>query len=268
MRLTAIDVLLPVRCPSPYLQETLAGLVSQDFTDWRLVVVIHGKDDGVSASVAQFELAADVHIVPQHLSLAQVLNVGLAHCTAPLVARLDADDVPLPGRLRTQRELLLRNTNCALVVSPAVEINHHGVECGIRKVPSTPKRLIRSLQWKNCIIHPAVMFHRQSVIAVGGYSELAQHAEDYDLWLRLLATHDACVSSSPAIQYRLHSGQVTSQETIEGRARARILETRLKFARARKIPTALAWMQHSIWSVRQAMRDVSRRHQPWAHASH
>jgi hypothetical protein len=141
-----------------------------------------------------------------------------------------------------------------LVVSPAVVIDRDGSCPGIRTVPATSTEVIRSLAWKNCIIHPAVMFRREPVVDAGGYSKLAQHTEDYDLWLRLLATHDVCVCPSPAIQYRLHAGQVTSTKVIRKQARARILKSRLAFARARGIPQPIAWGQHALWSFRQVLR--------------
>jgi glycosyltransferase involved in cell wall biosynthesis len=252
--MTAVDVLLPVRHPSPWLTATLAGLAVQDSDDWRLVVVIHGVDQGISSTVRESGLAADVVVVDDGCSLAEVLNAGLARCTAPLVARLDADDVPLPSRLRVQRECLAQNPDCVLVASPAVVIGEDGSVLGKRAIPETGRELMISLAWRNRIIHPAVMFRRVPVLAAGGYSALAQHTEDYDLWLRILSSHDACVSSLPAIQYRVHEGQVTSTKVIGKSARARILEARMAFARARDIPTPIARAQHVIWSIRQIMR--------------
>lgn len=255
--MTAVDVLLPVRYPSPWLSETLAGLASQESSDWRLIVVIHGVDQGISATVRASGLAAEIVAVDDGLSLAEVLNAGLARCTAELVARLDADDVPLPSRLRVQRQCLTENPDCVLVASPALVIGEDGSVRRRRAIPPTARKLVRSLGWKNCIIHPAVMFRREPVVEAGGYSVLAQHTEDYDLWLRILSSHDVCVSSLPAIQYRVHEGQVTSTKVIGKSARARILEVRLAFARARGIPAPIARSQHLVWSIRQIMRGWS-----------
>lgn len=255
--MSAVDVLLPVRHPSPWLSETLAGLAAQDSGDWRVIVVIHGVDQGISETVRKAGLAAEVLVVDDSLSLAEVLNAGLARCTAPLVARLDADDVPLPNRLRVQRECLIENPECVLVASPAVVIGEDGSVRGGRTIPATARKLLRSLSWKNCIIHPAVMFRRDAVVATGGYSTLAQHAEDYDLWLRILAIHDACICLSPAVQYRLHPGQVTSRKVIDSAARDRIRTSRVAFARARGFSISLARLQHKLWSFRQVMRAWS-----------
>jgi glycosyltransferase involved in cell wall biosynthesis len=242
--MTAVDVLLPVRYPAPWLDAALAGLANQDFSDWRLVVVIHGEDQGISRQVRDSGLTADIYSVAENVAFAEALNLGLAHCTAPFVARLDSDDVPLASRLRLQRECLEENPASVLVVSPAVVMDRDGSYHSVRTVPVTSTEVIRSLAWKNCIIHPAVMFRREPVVEAGGYSKLAQHTEDYDLWLRLLATHDVCVCPSP----------VTSTKVIRKQARARILKSRLAFARARGIPQPIAWGQHALWSFRQVLR--------------
>lgn len=255
--MVSIDVLLPVRYPSPWLGETLAGLAAQDCRDWRLVMVIHGEDMGLSSLVRDSAIPATVHSVPTTFSLADVLNFGLTVCTAPFIARLDADDVPLPGRLREQSTCLRVHPECAIVVSSAVLIDNRGLVQGMRPVPLQPDKVIRKLAWKNCIVHPAVMFRRQSVLDVGGYASQARHAEDYELWLRLLARNNVCVSPTPAINYRLHDGQVTTTKTISREARAQILEARLGFARARGIPAFLARFQHAVWAFRQSIRSLN-----------
>lgn len=252
----AVDVLLPVKYPAPWLNETLQGLVAQDFSDWTLMVVIHGDDVGLSETVRASGVPARVLRVDAQLSLAEVLNEGLQICTAPYIARLDADDVPLPNRLRHQQSHLERNPDSALAVSPAFVIDGQGQMQGIRAVPLTPDEVIHSLAWKNCIIHPATMFRRESVIGIGGYSSTARHVEDYELWMRLLTPYNVCIAPDPAIQYRLHHGQVTSTNVIDKHARASIRKARLNFARARGIPTPLAHLQHAIWSSRQVTRQV------------
>ncbi len=254
----SVDVLLPVRYPAPWLNETLQGLTEQDSSDWNLIVVLHGDDVGLSETVRASGIPARVLRADAQLSLAEVLNAGLRICTAPYVARLDADDIPLPNRLRQQQSRLEENPDSALAVSPAFVIDDLGTVQGIRTVPSTPDDVIHSLAWKNCIIHPATMFRRESVIGIGGYSSTALHVEDYELWLRLLTSYNVCIAPDAAIKYRLHFGQVTSKNVIENQARASIKKARLNFARARGIPTPLARLQQAIWSSRQVARQVVR----------
>lgn len=257
--MTAIDVLLPVRFPAPWLRETLEGLASQDIDDWRLVAVIHGKDYGLSELILSFNFPTNIHLAGADSTLAEVLNFGISKCSAPYIARLDADDIPVPSRLREQHDCLEANPQCAIVVSPAVEIDAEGHAIGVRSVPFSSEKLLRILPWKNCIIHPAVMFRRMMLLDAGGYAPLARHTEDYELWLRLLAAHDPCICPVSAIKYRIHGGQVTSTRFIGGQARSKVFEARIAFAKGRGISAHLVRLQHGVWSLRQILRTLTRR---------
>jgi hypothetical protein len=58
-------------------------------------------------------------------------------------------------------------------------------------------------------VHPSVMFRKHVVLAAGGYSLAARHAEDYDLWLRLSDHHKIANLLEQLVSYRMHRNQVS-----------------------------------------------------------
>lgn len=50
----------------------------------------------------------------------------------------------------------------------------------------TPEEIAREIYWESPLVHPTVMFRRQRVVELGGYRE-GPFAEDYELWLRMVA---------------------------------------------------------------------------------
>ena len=239
-----VDVLLPIRAPAPWLEETLTALICQDFPLWNLMAVIHGDAPVEVALVQRIVPDATLIYVPSERTLVDVLNEGLVHCTADLVARIDADDVPHVERLKLQASFLKTNSDVALVASPVRIINEQSDLISTLYGPTTSRALTDGLRWKNVIAHPSVMFRRVQALEVGGYDRNAKHAEDYCLWLEIGAKHELGTLEIPQTDYRLHPGQVTQTKVIGRVARKRVLQARIAYARGRNESVFMARLRH------------------------
>ncbi len=230
---STVDVLMPVRGPAPWLESTLDGLCRQTMTDWRLVAVCHGDSPAVVQTIRRLVPGAVILTAPERVGLPEVLNVGLASCTASFVARIDSDDIPCLDRFERQVEFLSSHPDVALVASPVTLINESGAALGGVSGPSTSAQLNRGLRWKCAIQHPSVMFRRSTIVELGGYDPLARHVEDYELWLRLAAVASVYTLAEPLTEYRVHPGQVTRTKVIGKPARVLVGRARLSLARSR-----------------------------------
>jgi len=109
-------------------------------------------------------------------------------CAHPLIARLDADDVALPGRIAAQKKFLNEHPECAVVGGRAHIVAETGpVPEGMRRYVDWVNGLVdlhAQLLVESPIFHPAALMRAVAVEAVGGYRE-GDLPEDYDLWLRL-----------------------------------------------------------------------------------
>ena len=99
-----VSVLLPVRDEEPYLADCLESLSAQTLGDFEVVAV----DDGSSDATPEI-LAAHARADPRFRVLRQdpagmvaASERARAEARAPLLARMDADDVALPARLELQ----------------------------------------------------------------------------------------------------------------------------------------------------------------------
>lgn len=187
----AISVLLPVYNGADTLAAALASLAGQTWRDYELIAVDDGSTDG-SLAVLQHAAARDARMrvlaLPRS-GLVGALNAGLAACTAPLVARMDADDIAHAERLAEQAVLLERE--------PAVGVASCLVEFGGDRVANegyalhvdwlnaltTPEAIALNRFVEAPVAHPSVMFRRSCVDAFGGYRS-GDFPEDYELWLR------------------------------------------------------------------------------------
>lgn len=189
-----VSVLMPVRNEERYLQATLDSLYRQTFTDWELVAV----DDGSSDSTPLILAAAAgqdtrVHVIRREGGgLVAALNFGLKTCRAPMLARLDGDDICHPRRLQLQAAYLESHPETGLVACNFRHFPRSGIKQGMIDYESWQNSLtghsmaIRDLFVESPFVHPSIMTRRTILEELDGYHDNGW-PEDYDLWLRMAA---------------------------------------------------------------------------------
>ncbi len=207
MRLT---VLMPVFNAARHLDDALASIAKQSFTDFELLVIDDGSVDGSAAIVARHAQAdTRIRLVRQERrGLVATLNPGLAMARGELIARMDADDVAVEHRLAHQVRFLDEHPNVA-VVGTAVKWLADGRLISPPPPPLGARQLAASLPRQCPLIHPTVMARKQALIEAGSYRPAFQHAEDYDLWLRVAERRELANLPDVLLHYRIHNDQVS-----------------------------------------------------------
>lgn len=207
----AIAVIMAVRDGERFIGEALDSVLGDDFRDLELVVIDDGSTDATPRILAE-RASRDGRLVTRREegeTLAQVLNRGVGISRAPLLARLDADDVSLPGRLRAQVEFMRAHPEVVLLGGQALLVDEEGHEFGTASYPLEDAELRSALETVNPFVHSAVAMRREAFEAVGGYRENLRHAEDLDLWLRLSERGSLAGLPQPVVKYRIHGDQVS-----------------------------------------------------------
>ena len=207
----SLSVVMAVYNGERWLAETLASLSSQTFGDFEIVAIDDGSTDGSAAILAEAAARdARYRIITQaNRGLVASLNRGLAESRAPLVARIDADDVAEPERFARQVAFLQAHPEVAALGSAIRIIGPDGASRRLQAYPCGPSAVADAMLRGCALAHPAVMMRREAVLAAGGYREAFRHAEDYDLWLRLGERHELDNLPEPLLRYRQHGGSVS-----------------------------------------------------------
>lgn len=209
----AISVLLPVRNGEKYLEGAIASIRGQTFGDWQLIVV----DDG-SLACARTIIDQQVRCDPRIRAcrneghgLIDALNTGLAMVEAPLVARMDADDLARSDRLERQLATFEKRPELLALGGQVMRIDAEGGELGMGRYPVGTGACCGRLLFSSPLCHPAVMMRTDAVRRLSGYRRPYRHAEDYDLWLRLAEVGEIDNLGDTLLDYRVHAMSVTSQ---------------------------------------------------------
>jgi glycosyltransferase involved in cell wall biosynthesis len=187
-----ISVLLPYRDASETLDEALDSVLAQDQVDLEVIAVDDGSRDDGPARVARLagRHGRLVAVSAGGVGIARALAIGLAEARAPLIARMDSDDLCLPGRFARQVDLLRAQPRVAVVGTQVEPFPSEAVGEGLRRYVAwqnalvTPEDHARQLFVESPLCHPSVMIRREVLAQVGGWRDVGW-PEDYDLWLRI-----------------------------------------------------------------------------------
>jgi glycosyltransferase involved in cell wall biosynthesis len=229
-----VSILLPARDAARTLPACLRSLGRQTETRWECVLVDDGSRDATLA-IAESAARADprFRIVPiAHGGIVAALTAGLPHCRAPVVARMDADDVMHRDRLASQLSALAASPELAAVGCHVRFAPRRGMTDGLREYErwlraiDGPRR-VREEAFVECpVAHPTLAI-RRDVLARTGYRD-AGWPEDYDLVLRLLAAgHEIGVVPRRLLLWRDGPSRLT--RTHPAYAQARIVACKAAF---------------------------------------
>lgn len=208
----ALSVLLPVYNGGEFFSEAARSILSQSYADFELLVVDDGSTDGSSGAAAALSGAdGRVRVLRcERLGVAGALNAGLAACRAPIVARMDADDIALPRRLEIQMAHVDRHPDCVVVGGQVDLIDEEGDPLGWILNPLGHEEIVAALRRSvGAIVHPTAVFRAADVRAVGGYRPDCL-AEDVDLFLRLAERGRLANVANHVAHYRKRESSVTA----------------------------------------------------------
>lgn len=223
VRTAAVDVLIPAFNAADTIDEALESMLAQTFEDFRVIVVDDGSDD---TTLDRLHTARDkdprIEILEtRHLGVANALNFGLNHCTAPYVARFDADDVSFHDRLEHQHAYLAANADCVALDGDVEHIDADGAPIANLPKPGDPGSADphATPAEEPYLVHPFLMVRRNALTAAGGYRDLPCSV-DTDLYWRL--RHFGAFKSIPRClgKYRVHANSISGASSFRGRRMA------------------------------------------------
>ena len=186
-----VSVILPFYNAESTLQRAIESIYHQDMKQFECLLVDNNSTDG-SREIAEDWCAKDPRfrlIEESRQGVMFASNKGALASSGEFLARMDADDVSLPSRLRLQSEFLKNHPDHGAVAGRVVHVGDPEKTGGFK----------RYVEWSNSvcsyqeiflrrfieapIVNPTAMW-RRSIMEQHGMYRSGPFPEDYELWLR------------------------------------------------------------------------------------
>ena len=212
-----VSTMLPCYNAEKTIDDTLKSLASQTLVDFEVVAVDDGSTDRTLARLENWS-AKDARfrvLTKPHGGVIEAANAALAACTAPYIARMDADDRAHPERFAKQSAYLDIHPQVAVVSSLVKAFPDQDVRQGYLIYTKWLNSLItdedirREIFIESPLANPSIMMRRVWLEKMSGYHDYGW-PEDYDLWLRMyLAGAKFAKLPEVLLEWRDHPERIT-----------------------------------------------------------
>ncbi len=249
-----VSVVMPVHNGLPFLHQSIQSILNQTLTEFEFVILNDGSTDGSESVLREWEQKDSrirIYENRQRLGLSTSSNLVVARSRAPLIARMDADDLCEPDRLERQWKVMRDNRDVA-----AAGTLCDGIDAEGRRVRPRDRWRISRRSAFPPFPHGSVMLRREVFEDIGGYRKEFEMREDQDL-SRRMATRGRVVTLPEVLyHYRYH----LRSSTVTNEAKA-IIDTdhnsREKLSSLYSLGAMRLWAGHPPAILREVLEDNS-----------
>lgn len=241
-----------------FLSRTLASIFSQTFASFELIVVDDASTDRTPEILSDCsDGRLRVLRVNANKGLVDGLNLAIDHAQGRYLARLDADDLSYPERLRRQFDRMEFDPRLVLLGCDFDYIDAHDRVFHTARLKHGDVELQQALQTEgNQFCHASVMMRTEAVRRVGGYRKLAgRYSQDYDLWLRLSQLGSIENLDEVLVGYRCH-GEMLSIKKLPLQRRAAEVYKALAHQRKAGTPEDLAAAERTVDALGAGLKNA------------
>ena len=184
-----VSIIMGIYNCAPTLTEAIDSIANQIYHDWELIMCDDGSTDNtydIAVKYIQEHPEYRIRLLKHGVNkgLNQTLNDCLSEASGEYIARMDADDISLPDRLKKEVDFLDSNPRYAVVSCPMIYFDENG-EWGRGSCIKEPEKGDFVAGTPFC--HAPCMVRAEAFRAVGGYTvdKRLLRVEDYHLWIKI-----------------------------------------------------------------------------------
>jgi len=226
-----ISVVMPVYNAEKYVKEAIDSIINQSFTDFECIIVDDGSTDKTKEIIRSYDDKRIILVENKH-DFIESLNMGMKRAKGKYIARMDADDMMHPDRLKIQYSMMEAEPSITVCGS---WMTRYGERVAADYIAQNLAGLIELplLQFLrgNFVFHPTAMIRKNFLIQNQLQYEDYPCAEDLKLWSEIAKRGGVFyIEDQPLLHYRISDSQISKQKKEEQKATTeRILLENLKY---------------------------------------
>lgn len=210
--MSEITVLMPVYNGEKYLKEAMDSILTQTLQTFEFLIIDDGSTDSSVDIIKSYNDDRIRLVSIPNSGVAKALNYGLNVSSGKYIARMDADDISYPDRLKIQYDFMEQNADYVAIGSDINYITESGdFLFHFAQVSHSNEEIEKTCRTQCPFSHSVVFMRKDAVIECGGYPEV-YNFEDHLLWIKLLEKGKLCNLNITLSDYRLNPYSVTMDE--------------------------------------------------------
>lgn len=209
-----VSILLTCYNHIKYLPAALESIRRQTFTDYEIIALDDGSQDGTREWLSEHAQDAKLIFNKENLGTYGTLNEGLSHASGEFIAVFNDDDLWADTKLEAQVEMMDNFPKVGLVHTDGYFIDGEGA---VRKdsplgfdFPKTETGdVLLTLIYHNKIIASAALARRECFEKVGEFNASYFGSGDWEMWFRIAEQYHVGYVKDPLTMYRVHGANAS-----------------------------------------------------------
>lgn len=209
-----VSVIMAAYNTERYLCEALDSILDQTFRDFEFIIVDDASTDRTPEILEEYARRdSRIRLLRNKTNLGPYPsgNRGLEIARAPIIARMDSDDISTPERLECEIAFLDSHPDHILVTSGYRAIDESGRKRYDKFMPADDFGVRWLSRFRMPLVHAAACFRSQHPDGTPvRYDETYRVAQDFEFFARLIASGKAAVVAPILYYYRFHPTNISS----------------------------------------------------------
>jgi glycosyltransferase involved in cell wall biosynthesis len=178
-----ISIIIPCHNVEKYIDECVKSVLTQDYKQIEIICIDNNSTDGTWEKLENLKQQYPQIIIDRELKRGApaARNKGLSLAKGEYVQFLDADDLLLPEKLRTQADII-KNGHSDIIAGACIQQNKNKESVISPSQNDKWESLIKVELGNTC----ANLWKREKLLEINGWDESLKSSQEYDLLFRLL----------------------------------------------------------------------------------
>jgi len=210
-----VSVVMPVYNAKKFLSQSIESVLSQTYKNFEFIIIDDcSTDDSIQICKKYQKIEPKIKLLKnnKHQGVGFTLNKAIEQSAGQFIARMDADDIMFPERLKEQTTYLNANGTIICLGSWMKEINAKSQVIGSRVTSLFHKQIYERMFYEMAIQNPTLMINRNLVPESFKWCKTDGILDDLDLLFNLLQFGKFGNIGKYLMHYRVHDNNLSLKD--------------------------------------------------------